>query len=63
MTKTDNHINGTEYNPEIVPHIYRPLCVCAKLLQSCPTLCNQMDYIAHQSPLSLGFSRQEYWSG
>ena len=22
-----------------------------------------MDYIAHQAPLSLGFSRQEYWSG
>ena len=28
--------------------------------QSCPTLC---DLIAFQSPLSLGFSRQEYWSG
>ena len=22
-----------------------------------------MDYIAHQAPLSIGFSRQEYWSG
>ena len=22
-----------------------------------------MDYIAHQAPLSTGFSRQEYWSG
>ena len=22
-----------------------------------------MDYIAHQVPLSMGFSRQEYWSG
>ena len=22
-----------------------------------------MDYIAHQAPLSMGFSRQEYWSG
>ena len=21
------------------------------------------DYIAHQAPLSMGFSRQEYWSG
>ena len=27
--------------------------------QSCPTLC---DPIAHQAPLSMGFSRQEYWS-
>ena len=41
------------------------LCVilqCAKLPQSCPTLCDLMD----RSPsgcLSMGFSRQEYWSG
>ena len=27
------------------------------------TLCNPMDYIAHQLPLSMAFSRQEYWSG
>ena len=32
----------------------------AKLLQSCPTLC---DPIAHEAPPSLGFSRQEHWSG
>ena len=29
----------------------------------CPTLCDSMDYIAHQAYLSLEFSRQEYWSG
>ena len=29
---------------------------------SCQTLCDPMD-IAHQSPLSMGFSKQEYWSG
>ena len=29
---------------------------------SCPTLCDPMDYIAHQAPLSKGFSRQKYWS-
>ena len=37
------------------------LC-CAKSLQSCPTPCNPMDCI-RQAPLSLGFSRPEYWSG
>ena len=37
--------------------------VCAKLLQSCLTLCDPMDYIACQAPLSKGFSKQEYWSG
>ena len=26
-------------------------------------LCNPMDYIAHQSPSFMEFSRQEYWSG
>ena len=31
--------------------------------QMCPTLCNPMDYIACQAPLSMEFSRQEYWSG
>ena len=35
----------------------------AHLLQSCPTLCDPMDYIAHQAPLSMGFSRQEQWCG
>ena len=30
-------------------------------LGSC--LCNPMDYIAHQAPLSIGFFWQEYWSG
>ena len=33
----------------------------AKLLQSCPTLRDPM--AAHQAPLSMVFSRQEYWSG
>ena len=37
--------------------------VCTKLLQSCLTLWDPMDHIAHQAPLSKGCSRQEYWSG
>ena len=35
----------------------------AKSLQSCPTLCDPIDGKAHQAPPSMGFSRQEYWSG
>ena len=31
--------------------------------QLCPPLCDPMDCVAHQTPLSMGFSRQEYWSG
>ena len=36
------------------------VCLHAKLLQSCPTLCDPMDC---QAPWPKGFSRQEYWSG
>ena len=38
------------------------LC-CAKSFRSCLTIFNPMDYIACQAPLSMGFFRQEYWSG
>ena len=39
-----------------------PSAAAAKSLQSCPTLCDPM-MAAHQDPLSLGFCRQEHWSG
>ena len=41
----------------------RSLKVKALVAQSCPTLHDPMDCIANQAPLSMGFSRQEYWSG
>ena len=40
-----------------------PAYMHAKLLQSCQTLHDPMDGIAHQAPLSMGFSRQKYWGG
>ena len=42
--------------------VYEAAAAAAKSLQSCPTLCDPID----GSPLgsqSLGFSRQEHWSG
>ena len=36
------------------------MCLHAHSLQSCPVLYNPVDC---QAPLSMGFSRQEYWSG
>ena len=42
------------------------LCLVA---QPCPTFCDPVDCslpdssVAHQAPLSMGFSRPEYWSG
>ena len=40
-------------------YIYVYLCVCAQL---CPNLWTLWT-IGHQAPLSMGFPRQEYWSG
>ena len=34
----------------------------SEVAQSCPTL-SDPGTAAHQAPLSMGFSRQEYWSG
>ena len=36
------------------------MCACGRL---CPTLFATPWTAAHQVPLSMGFSRQEYWSG
>ena len=35
----------------------------SEVAQSCLTLRYPMDCVAHQAPPSMGFSRQEYWSG
>ena len=35
----------------------------SEVTQSCPTLCDLMSSSLHQAPPSMGFSRQEYWSG
>jgi len=34
----------------------------SEVIQSCPTLCDPWT-VAHQAPLSMGFSMQEFWSG
>ena len=33
----------------------------SEVAQPCLTLCDPMDTSLHQAPLSMGFSRQEYW--
>ena len=43
-------------------HFKKYVCSCS-VAQSCLTLCNPMEYIDRQAPLSMGISRQEYWSG
>ena len=41
------------------PLLLVPPCMCSVV----PTLCCPMDCIVPQALLSMGFSRQEYWSG
>ena len=38
------------------------MCVCVLVTWSYPTLCDPMDCVFHD-PLSMEFSRKEYWSG
>ena len=47
--------------PCLFCHCWWLLCHCM-FFQLCPTLCNPMT-AAHQAPLLMEFSRQEYWSG
>ena len=35
----------------------------SEVVRSCSTLRDPMESIAYQAPPSMGFSRQEYWSG
>ena len=37
-------------------------CCCLEA-KSCPSLLQPLRTVAHQAPLSVGFPRQEYWSG
>ena len=37
-------------------------CYCCLVAKACLTLVTQYT-VAHQAPLSMGFFRQEYWSG
>ena len=49
---------ATLYNLVLNPGVW----VCVKWLQSCLTLCDPTDS-SHQAPLSIRFSRKDYWNG
>ena len=48
--------------PPSPPDTPNLVCMCAKSLQLHPILCDLWP-VAHQAPLSMGFSRQDFWSG
>ena len=55
----------TQAQPQLSGHVLlypAAAAAAAKSLQSCPTLCDPIDGSPPSSP-SLGFSRQEHWSG
>ena len=54
-------VQGPEICVPFLPHISGRWVGCW-VTKSCLTLCDPM-YLAHQVPLSMGFSRQETWSG
>ena len=61
-TITSEEISETKTLKFITTHMAAAAASAAgKSLQSCPTLWEPQT-AAHQAPLSLGFSRQEYWS-
>ena len=64
--KCVNHKIQTDLHREKTPRILLlampGAAAAAKLLQSCPTLCDPIDGSPPGFP-SLGFSRQEHWSG
>ena len=53
--------------PALIFKTYKKINKCieseSEVAQSCLTLCDPMDSSLHQAPPSMGFSRQEYWSG
>ena len=68
-TKALDHSNSVHsYPPKLLPSgplfcfIFYVSTAAAKSIQSCPTLCDPIGS-THQAPSSLGFSRQEHWSG
>ena len=60
----ERHIPNCNTIYVIYIYIHRYTCMCIlQVLQLCPTFCNPLRTVARQAPLSMGFSRQEYWSG
>ena len=49
--------------PEVSPRYYSLLLLLLLSHFSCVRLCATPETAAHQAPPSLGFSRQEHWSG
>ncbi|KAB0345793.1 hypothetical protein FD754_022719, partial [Muntiacus muntjak] len=61
-SKTSTFLGSSCIKESISHETRHELNFCSVLTQSCLTLCEPMD-LACQAPLSMGFPREEYWSG
>ena len=61
----DFNYKSTFSSPSLTESLTNSLLLLLLLLSrfSCVRLCATPEFAAHQAPLSLGFSRQEHWSG
>ena len=62
LENISNHIISSEPGIHYLFLILKSLVQFSSVAQSCLTLCDPWT-VAHQAPPSMGFSRQEYWSG
>ena len=58
-----HHLGSVVVAPGLTFPKAHAAAAAAKSIQSCPTLCDPIDGSPPVSPTSLGFSRQEHWSG
>ena len=58
MTKINKNISEMK-----VSDWFKPGLACMLSCSAMPDSCDSVNYTARQAPLSMGFSRQEYWSG
>ena len=57
-------LGGPGNNPSMANKVQLCVCVCVCVcVHSFPTLCDPMDCSLPETALSMGFPRQEYWSG
>ena len=59
--KGNEHLDAS-YKSLHILQIAAVAAVCCLVAKSCPTVATPWT-VAHQAPLSMGFSRQECWSG
>ena len=60
MPSSKDEVNNSDYCNIIIKKNVTHMCVC---VLSCVQLFAAPWTVAHQAPISMEFSRQEYWSG